>query len=332
MAKRFKVISIHPYLGGCDLNCPFCYTDKQPTKDTKPESFWLNLIPHMAKLTNQVALGSSGEPFMNPEFVKKFAAKCKKHGLICNVTTNGRKLSEMGGERLREVLKNITLVSISWDSYKIQAWSDNLRYFQLVEQIHALTDCTVGCNLLIDPEMDIMRGVISLFQDYMVDRVYALYPKNTPMVDVLKEKGMWFMLTAMFKHFYVDDTIRQIMTEDSYTEWKHPCHFFKDVVSINQKGEVHGCSFDTGAPFLTIDTPSDIFRLAAVSTKSSEQRFCPYIAVHKCDGCGELDTRHNLAERVILKKIFKSKSEWATYMRHSVIKQICKRCRLVDEI
>lgn len=55
--KRFKVVSIH-YTTECPMNCPFCYKQKVSKDKEKPREFWLELVPYLKTLTNQIALGS----------------------------------------------------------------------------------------------------------------------------------------------------------------------------------------------------------------------------------------------------------------------------------
>jgi MoaA/NifB/PqqE/SkfB family radical SAM enzyme len=276
MEKKFKVISIHPYTGGCNLDCPFCYVaNKKPTKDTKSHSFWYSLIPYFKKLTEQVACGAAGEPFMDIPFIKEFAKRCKKAGLIFNTTTNGRLLMELTDKELTETLKNITMVSISFDEYKTPTVVEIASYKALVERIKALTGCQVGANLLIT-KLDMIRYIGFLFDSVGVDRVYALYPKNMPLVDILKIKPVYYLLSAKYKHLYLDDTHIEILTQNCYSGWTKPCHFFRDVISINQKGEVAGCSFEK-KPLLVLKEPKDLLKITKI--KAKKRYNCPFIGV-----------------------------------------------------
>lgn len=272
--RRFKVISLHPWTGGCNLNCSFCYSKKKRTKDTKNNKFWYDLIPYFKKLTPQIALGADGEPFMNPNFIMEFSKLAKQQGIITNVTTNGRLLTKMNDKQLKDVLKNITMVSISWDNYKIKTNKDKIRYLELVRRIKKLTKCQVGCNLLIDKDMDIVDVVDAMFKYVGVHRIFALFPKNMPRVDILKWKVKYYYLTAKYEHFYLDDASKMIIEQNSYGNWKTPCHRFRDMISLCQNGSVMGCSFDT-EPLMRINKPKDIMKILEV--KTNERYSCPYI-------------------------------------------------------
>jgi len=265
---RFKTISIHPY-SKCNLKCPFCYVEQ---KKERPEAFWYNLIPHISKLSPQVAVGG-GEPFTNIPFIKKFAVKCKENNLICNITTNGQILMSLNNECLKETLKDVKMISISWDKYKVPTKEKAEDYFKLVQRIKTLTKCEVGCNLLVD-KMNLLL-VPELFRKG-IDRIFALYPKNfkESSLNILKMRGLYYYLTGKYKHFYTDDTTKMILTNNSYSKWKTPCHYFKNVCSINQSGEVMGCSFDS-VPLLKIKKPQDIMKLKRVKVKTRYS--CPFI-------------------------------------------------------
>lgn len=266
---RFNVISIH-YTNNCDMKCPFCYVKKHKEK---PDKFWYDLIPYLKKLTPQIALGG-GEPVSNVGFIKEFSKRCKKVGLIVNVTTNGRLLSKMKPTELKAVLKNITMVSISYDNYKVKTNKDMIRYTNLVKRIKKYTKCQVGCNLLIDKDINLMSVVTTMFNLIGVDRVFALFPKNMPRVDILKWKKVYYLLSNLYEHFYVDDLSKMILENNSYSNWKTSCHRFKDMISISQDGSIMGCSFDTKG-LMKINKPKDIMEILEV--KTNERFSCPYI-------------------------------------------------------
>lgn len=279
--RKYKVISLHPYLKGCNLSCPFCYVNKMKTKDTKPREFWYGLIPNMAKLTNQIALGCEGEPFMDINFVKKFSKGCVENGLICNVTSNGRLLMDLNDKELKETLKNITLLSISFDNHKIKIKKDLNNYIKLVKRIKKHTKCQVGSNLLVNEKMFGKKGlgfkkiVDNLFK-IGCDRVFALCPKNIPCPDILKFKLIYQILSIKYEHFYIDDLSKMILEMGKYNNWCKSCHYGKGFISINKEGVVTGCSFDgNNNALLKLEKPKDILKIKNIKVKD---RFnCPYL-------------------------------------------------------
>ena len=149
--KKYKVVSIHPYTA-CPMHCPFCYKKRSAKSDEKPERFWLDMIPYIAELTDQIVMGG-GEPLMNPRFVEKMGAGAKQNGVLFNITSNGRLLMKMSDEELKSVLENVTMISLSYDNYKIQNDDDLKNYLELVKRINGCTGCQVGTNLLISKDL-----------------------------------------------------------------------------------------------------------------------------------------------------------------------------------
>jgi len=285
--KRFEVVSLHPYLE-CDMQpqCRFCYKKADPNYKPKPEKFWLDLIPHIAKLTNQIAQGG-GEPFMHPNFVKKMAIKSKQHNLFFNITTNGRSLMACSNKELTDRLKNITMISISFDDFKVHTKQQLADYFSLVRRIKIFCpDTQVGCNLLVSKRMfeeklggangKMFIAIVSMLFANGIDRVFALCPKNMPCPDILKYKAAYHYLTMRFPQFYVDDLGKQILKEGTYKKWKEPCHFGKGIISINESGAICGCSFDkTEQALLLLNAPKDILKLKTMKIKARHN--CPYL-------------------------------------------------------
>lgn len=288
MEKRFKVIAIHPDTGGCDLNCSFCYKKvKIPAgkKLFKDEQFWIDIVPFLATLTDQVAVGANGEPFMNIPFVQRISKVCTDNGITCNVTTNGRKLMAMSECMLKQSLMNVKVISISYDKEKITGLSDYKKFKELVDRIKRNSKCEVGCNLLMDTELfkDSGRGFIELvsrlFKDARVDRVFALHPKNFYLGDITKQKFLFAYLTNKFDKFFADDLTREILAQ-GYNNWKQQCHYGENIISIDEYGNICGCSFDQPKDSLfTINKPKDleIFN----SFKIGKRYECPYLVKPK---------------------------------------------------
>lgn len=276
--KQYQVVSIH-YTTDCNLKCSFCYKHKCKKELEKPLTFWYELIPYIKKITKQIALGG-GEPFTNIPFIKKFSKLCKKNKLIFNVTSNGKLLMDLNDKELKDTLKDITMVSLSYDKEKVKTIGDNISYFNLVRRIKTLTKTQVGCNLLVTDNYlenngrKLMILVTELF-GYGIDRVFALTPKNFTCSKILENKSVYYALTTSFKKFYVDDLCKMIITENSYDNWKKSCHYFKDIISINEQGMVTGCSFDCNNILLKLDKPKDLLRIKNI--KVVERFSCPYL-------------------------------------------------------
>lgn len=275
ITKKFKCISIHAS-NICDLKCPFCYKEKG---DIKPnESLFLRLPKYIKEITNQVALGG-GEITLFPEFVKKFGKECKKKNLILNITSNGRPLMEMNDEDLKELLQDITMISLSHDNYKIKTKKDFKNYSRLVKRIKKITKTQVGCNLLIDKNLLSQNGlkfkklVDDLFE-MGINRVFALCPKNMKCPDILKVKLIYQFLSIKYKYFFVDDCTKMIITEDKYSDWKETCHRGGGLISIDESGGVSTCSFTE--PFTYIKKPQDILKIKIPKDETNCHN-CPFL-------------------------------------------------------
>jgi len=269
MKKRFKVVALH-FTQKCNFNCSFCY--REGGEKTMDEKLFLGLPKYLSQITDQVALGG-GEPTLFPELVSKFAEKCKKYGLVCNVTTNGYAIRKWSDEKVKRFSENLTMVSVSLDREKIRQWSLD-EYLKVAKKLQKYT--LVGCNLLIDEDMfknaDFIRIVASLFHEGL-DRVFALYPKNAYSVGILPYKNYYLYLSTVYPKFYVDDLTYKILDEEKYSDWEKPCHYGKDIISINEKGEVTGCSF-CNSHKLILKKPEDILKDIVFEDRFS----CPYLA------------------------------------------------------
>jgi len=276
--KKYQVISLH-FTTDCNLRCPMCYRPK----DTKPKKdflFFLQMIPHLAELTHQVALGG-GEPFMHPLFIQEFAATAKEHGLITNVTTNGTL-------PIKPYIKDVEMVSISFDRYKVRNNLEASLYLNLTRDLK--DKVRVGTNLLIDSYLvehpDAFATFVNmLFKIGFVERVFALYPKNWDFLNILKIKKYYFAFSKAYEHFYVDDLTSKILTENKYYDWETPCHYGSGLVSINENGIVTGCSFDSeDNALLKLEKPEDILRIEDVEAK--KRYYCPHLGCKgECMAC-----------------------------------------------
>lgn len=271
----FKVVSVH-FTKKCNLYCPFCYRGEREIVNEKPREFFIELIKYIKGLAPQIALGG-GEPLVDPEFVKQLGIECKNQNIILNFTTNGKAFLMMTNREIVQLLKDITMISISFDKFK---WGNDINgYARLIKRIKAIKSIEIGTNLLIDSSMFQNRGLLFakivkwLFEKAIVDRVFALYPKNTEFIDILKYKAIYQILTYQYPMFFVDDLTKQIL-EQGY-DWEHPCHYGK-MISIDEKGYISGCSFENNK-ILKLERPSDLLKIKNV--KFEKRIECPFINI-----------------------------------------------------
>lgn len=238
------------------------------------EGLFLGLPRHLKDITDQVALGG-GEPTLYPELVQQFAQECKDYDLICNLTTNGYLIKDWGDEKVGHFCENLTMTSVSLDEAKYKQWKDGNEFLDTCKRLKRHT--LVGCNLLTDQDLmedgNLIRMTGRLFERGL-DRVFSLYPKNFPGPDIIPYKNHYIYLSTKHPDFYVDDLTYKILDEEKYSDWDTPCHYGKDIVSINEKGQVSGCSFSDDYK-LTLEKPGDILKIKNVDF---EDRYsCPYI-------------------------------------------------------
>lgn len=281
----FKVISLH-FSRICNLKCPFCYRARGISKEEKPRQFFLDLIPYIKKIAPQIALGG-GEPLLDISFVKKMATACKQYHLTFNFTTNGKKFLEMSDDEILNLLLDVQMVSISFDYFK---WGkEPNKYAKILQRIrHIMTECPlstrdmpfqIGTNLLLDRSMLKNQGlpflqiILWLFNKVQVDRIFVLYPKYVEFIDILSIKPIFLALTNQYPQFYVDDSLKQIL-EEGYKNWRHPCHYGRDLLSIDEQGGVYGCSFDTD-PLFILNQPKDLLKIYTIQLEDRYE--CPYI-------------------------------------------------------
>lgn len=166
-------------------------------------------------------------------------------------------------------MKKIKLKGDCNISYDLREYNKNVRYLKSLGKF-------VGCNLLLDENilenLEIFCKI--LFDDIKVDRVFLLMPKPRNGLDILKYRIKILALSLLYKNLYVDDCLRQIVENKDYDKWETPCHFAKDMISINFDGGVSGCSFDSNKAFY-LEKPKDILKIKDMEFK---ERFnCPYL-------------------------------------------------------
>lgn len=158
MTRTLDVLSLHPFLE-CNLKCPYCYrSGKEIPFD---EQFWLDLIPEVKPYTKQIALGG-GEPTIKPDFIYKFSEKCKENDIILNITSNGRVFLDKDIDTdLINALKNITMISVSYDFFKYPKKEEYLAVIKRLQNIKEQLNYSfeIGCNYLVTEPQKLIKDV-----------------------------------------------------------------------------------------------------------------------------------------------------------------------------
>lgn len=271
--SKFEVISVH-FTNGCNLNCPICYI-KKGGDIPKPHSFFIELVKYMKWFTRQIALGG-GEPLLYPKFIKEFGKECKKEKLILNVTTNGKRIIDYTRNQLKLILKDVKMLSVSFDKYK---WNYIEDYAKVIMKLQETMRIEIGSNLLLDKSMfddngKVLAKLVSyLFDIIGVNRIFLLYPKYHDLgIYLPKFKDLLASLSTIYPHLYTDDSVRQILYQ-GYKNWSDPCHY-GNLVSINPTGHVFGCSFEK-TPIMKLREPKDFLKIREMEI--SKRNDCPFI-------------------------------------------------------
>ena len=238
------------------------------------KEIFLGLPRFLKDITGQVALGG-GEPTLYPKLVEQFTQECKDYDLICNLTTNGYLIKDWENEKVEQFCNNLTMISVSLDQAKYRQWRNGNEFLKTCEKLQKHT--FVGCNLLADKDLmaggNLIKMVDRLFERDL-DRVFSLYPKNVPYIDILPHMDYYLYLTTKYNDFYVDDLTYKILDEGKYENWETPCHYGKDIISIDEKGQVSGCSFSDDYR-LILKKPKDVLKVNDVCFE--DRHSCPYL-------------------------------------------------------
>lgn len=235
-------------------------------KKTRPKPFkFFMQFPKIAKQLGikQIALGG-GEPSMFPDFIEEFSKECKKHKVIVNMTTNGDNITKDNIKKF----KNITLISFSFDRFKILSLDDIKTLFKKIDLVKK-NKIKTGINLQLDPylikHLYPMLGEMFKHADY----VYLLQSKPS---NLKLDKNLRIRLLGarkLFKKVYVDDSLRMCLG------FSKSCHRGRQIVSIDFSGNVYKCSFDK--PFVKLKKPQDLINIVKKQYPFEKTCECPFI-------------------------------------------------------
>ena len=196
--------------------------------------------------------------------------------MFLNITTNGlffKDIPKREDKRIKDLLRNVNMVSISIDEYKITKWGGLGEIKEVIKRLKRVTNCEVGINYL-NTDMD-FRKIDRTINYLNPNRIFLLTLKNVPIPNILKYKAYYMILGKKY-NLFVDDLTNKILSEGKLRGWKSPCHYCREMLSIDEQGYVLGCSFDSPKnALLKLENPKDI---KMIDRKNKcERRSCPYL-------------------------------------------------------
>jgi len=257
-----KVLSLH-YTDKCTRRCLNCYM-RQKKGRRRSHDFFLK-FPKIAKNLGikQIALGG-GEPSLFPDFVENFGKECKKNKVIVNMTTNGDGISEDSIEKFRY----LTLISFSFDRFKIHSKEDTDRLFQKMDltREHRIK---VGVNLQLDPFL--VKNLNPILADIFkhADNVYLLQSKPSCIISDQELKNKILVAKSMFKRVYVDESLCMSLG------FSKSCNRGREIISIDHAGRVYKCSFDE--PFAKLKKPEELISIVRKEYPFTKTNACPFV-------------------------------------------------------
>jgi MoaA/NifB/PqqE/SkfB family radical SAM enzyme len=257
-----KVLSLH-FTDKCTRRCLNCYM-RQKTGRRKNHDFFLK-FPKIAKdlRIKQIALGG-GEPSLYPEFIEEFGKGCKKNKVIVNMTTNGDGISEDNIEKFRY----LTLISFSFDRFKIHSKEDADRLFQKIDlaKNHKIK---VGVNLQLDPFLakNLNQILADIFKH--ADSVYLLQSKPSCITCDQELKNKILVAKSTFKRVYIDESLRMSLG------FSKSCNRGREIISIDHTGKVYKCSFDE--PIARLKRPEELISIVRKEYPFTKTNACPFV-------------------------------------------------------
>jgi hypothetical protein len=112
--------------------------------------------------------------------------------------------------------------------------------------------------------------------------------------DILKYRKVYDFLLDKYPTFHIDELTQQIFEQNSYTNWKKPCSYLTDSITINAYGLVLGCPYDCNDLSVFYPANREMFKkLNNLSRKKvgkqnvllnslkNERYNCPYLSVSR---------------------------------------------------
>lgn len=240
----------------CNATCPFCYVSA--TKDgifyediCETWNKWMDITP-LNDRPFQIAIGSSNEPTIHPEFLE-FIKTVYESGVVPNYTTNGITLSKLFlSSELKEILEAQKLleytekycggVAVSCNKHLEEEW---------IAAVRALMSIDVHINLhYIISDKKSVDEFIKIYDEFSKDVLYFVLLPLMPAGRSKKgvEQGTWEYLESKIENrekiafgaHFVD-----YLKDSKIRTWLYPPESFsKNVILTKDKVQITPSSFN----------------------------------------------------------------------------------------
>ncbi|MFH1126707.1 MAG: radical SAM protein [archaeon] len=279
--------------GRCNLDCEFCYAQKNEKDMTTKEI--TSLIDELSEMkVFQVAIGG-GEPLLRDD-IYRILSYCKKKGIVANITTNGTLLEGGAVKKLKKIAGQVNL-SVN-ECLKTQDCRDRILML-------ACAGIRTGINLMASKKnIGTLENTIQDLLKYPVESITLLRPKPA-------KDDAWYNENRLDK----DDLVR---LKSAITTSKHPgkirvdcslVSLMHDVSpSVLEYKSIFGCV--GGVRFCTIRNNGDVY---------------------PCSFFGERQYLAGNVPESGFKKIWKEAQIFKTFRTmNNKIKGRCRKCRIKD--
>lgn len=226
----------------CNLNCPFCYENKQ-RKEMDTNQI-LKLIDELSSLkVFQLAIGG-GEPLLRGDLLRVIQY-CNDRNIVPNLTSNGSLLTEPLVHELRE---RVGQINISFNEYLEGKGIDTLNVIPLLTENHIKT----GVNLLVTHKnIQYIERRISELANLPVEDIVILRSKPT-------RDEEWFHENKLTREdMEVLKGILEVYQGRVRVDCSLVCLMRQVPPDLLRYNAVYGCA--AGIRFCTIKSSGDVF-------------------------------------------------------------------------
>ena len=258
--KQFKKIYIE-ITNRCNLQCPFCPTDRREKRNMTQEEFE-HILQQVKEYTDYLYFHIKGEPLLHPK-INEMIEQAVEYGFKVNLTTNGTCLERLTTKKIRQI------------NYSLQSTKSIEQMQRILYQLKeiARTTQTYISIRLWRSEIQQDQKILNLLK--------AEFPNLENLQD--KEKLEEQIYLSIEEEFEWPDLENKVYKKQGY------CHGTKDHIGILVDGTVIPCCLDHKAciPLGNIFVQEISEILQSSRMKTIQEGFKKRQAVEElCQKCG----------------------------------------------